>query len=60
MKVVTQNENEIRLHYLLRVAIIALRENAYLMDNIVYDESECDALCLADDLENELNLITQP
>ena len=55
MTIVTQNENETRLHYLIRVAIIALRENKYSMDSIKYDDAECDAECLADDLEIELN-----
>lgn len=55
MNIIEQKENETRLNYLVRVAIELLRENAYKMDTIVYDGYECDSLCLAEDLEIELN-----
>lgn len=50
---IIQEENESRKDYLIRVAIALLRENAFQMDSIYYDEAVCDAFCLADDLENE-------
>ena len=53
MKTVTQRQFEDRDLYLVRVAIQMLKENACLMGSIIYDEAECDALCLADDLESE-------
>ncbi len=52
MTTVTQNPNEDRKEYLIRVAIIMLRENAGIMNHIIFDEAECDAYCLADDLED--------
>jgi hypothetical protein len=55
MKTVTQKENEPRSKYLVRVSIEMLRENAGLINNIIFDEAECDAHCLADDLEIELD-----
>lgn len=46
--------HESRLQYLLRVTIVALREQA--PDAVLrYDEAECDGLCLADDLRTELD-----
>lgn len=56
MKSVAQKENESRKEYLIRVAITMLRDNAYGMKNIVFDEAECDAFCLAEDLENEFDI----
>jgi len=56
MKEVKQKENETRKDYLVRVAIIMLNENAYAMDSIIFDEAECDAFCLAEDLRTEFNL----
>jgi hypothetical protein len=52
----TPKENEIRKDYLIRVAIKFLRENAYSMSNVFYDDADCDAICLAEDLEIELEL----
>lgn len=56
MKEVKQKQNETRKDYLVRVAIIMLNENAYVMDSIIFDEAECDAFCLAEDLRIEFNL----
>ncbi len=56
MKTIIQKENESRKDYLVRVAIIMLRENADIMDTITFDEAECDAFCLADDLESEFDI----
>ena len=33
-----------------------LDENAYQIDTIEFDESECDAFCLAEDLRNEFDI----
>lgn len=57
MKKVTQQKHEPRLHYLVRVAIEMLRDNQYSIGTIHYDEAECDAACLAEDLQIELNQI---
>lgn len=48
---IKQKENESRLEYLLRVSIFYMQHH---IGSIRYDETECDSLCLADDLENEL------
>jgi hypothetical protein len=56
MTTVTQRENETRKDYLARVAFIMLHENAYQMDNIIFDEAECDAFCLAEDLRIEFDI----
>lgn len=53
MTIVKQEGNESRKDYLVRVAILMLRENAHKIDSIFYDEAVCDAGCLADDLEIE-------
>ena len=57
MTTVTLRKNESRKDYLIRVAIKMLNENGYDMPKeIIYDEAECDALCLAEDLRVEFNL----
>ena len=56
MTKVTQEENESRKDYLIRVAIAMLEENAYMIDAVIYDEAECDAFCLAEDLRIEFDL----
>lgn len=56
MEEIILKRNENRKDYLIRVAISMLRENGYSMETIVYDEAECDAFCLADDLEAEFDL----
>jgi hypothetical protein len=38
------------------VAIKMLDENAYQIDTIEFDEAECDAFCLAEDLRNEFDI----
>ena len=53
---VKQKENETRKNYLVRVAIKMLDHNGYGMDTIEFDESECDAFCLAEDLRNEFDV----
>ncbi len=59
MTTVIQKENESRADYLVRVAIEMLRENAHSMTSIIYDEAECDALCLAEELEECFDLNTE-
>jgi len=49
-------ENESRKEYLIRVAIAMLNRNAFTMEAIEYDEAECDAFCLAEDLRIEFNI----
>ena len=56
MRKVKQNKNETRKDYLVRVAINMLIDNAYEMESIIFDEAECDAFCLAEDLRTEFNL----
>lgn len=54
---ITQNENgpETRSQYLQRVTIQFLRENWEAHEcTIDYDETTCDGLCLADDIENAM------
>jgi hypothetical protein len=48
--------NETRKNYLVRAAIAILNENAYDMKTIIYDEAECDAFCLAEDLRCEFDI----
>lgn len=48
--------HETRLAYLLRVAISHIREHA--ADCVTeYDETDCDGSCLADELQNELDML---
>jgi hypothetical protein len=49
-------ENENRKDYLIRVAIAMLVESGYSIDAIEYDEAECDAFCLAEDLRIEFDV----
>lgn len=49
---ITTDENETRLMYLLRVAIAYVEANPYSM--IEYDETGCDGGCLAEELQDEL------
>jgi hypothetical protein len=56
MTTVTQREGESRADYLVRVAVIMLRENAFDMQGIIFDQAEGDGFCLADDLKNEFNI----
>ncbi len=58
MKPITPKENEPRTEYLVRVAIAMLEDNGWGMKSICYDEAECDALCLAEDLRIEFNIKT--
>lgn len=51
-----QRENETRKEYLVRVAIATLRDNGFSMNTTIFDEAECDAFCLADDLEAEFDI----
>lgn len=53
---VIQKEGESRKDYLIRVAIVMLRENGYNCEAVFYDGTECDAFCLADDLESEFEV----
>lgn len=53
---VKQKENETRKDYLVRVAIAMLSHNGYIIDEIEYDEVECDAFCLAEDLRIEFDI----
>ena len=53
---IQQMKNERRKHYLVRVAIEMLNENADSIDTIIYDDAECDAYCLADDLRIEFGI----
>ena len=53
---VKQKEDETRKDYLIRVAIAMLNENAYSIDSVEYDEAECDAFCLAEDLRIEFDV----
>lgn len=59
MKEVIQKEGEDRKDYLIRVAIAMLSRSAFSIDTIIYDEAECDALCLVEDLRAEFN-VKQP
>ena len=53
MTEVTLNPEETRKNYLIRVCIAMLLENSNKIDCIKYDEAECEAFCLAADLEAE-------
>lgn len=56
MTEIKQRADETRQNYLVRVAIAMLQENGYNMNTIIYDEAECDAFCLADDLRIEFDI----
>lgn len=56
MKTITPRKNESRKDYLIRVAITMLTENGYKIETIEYDEAECDAFCLAEDLKIEFDI----
>lgn len=56
MTILVPKENESRKDYLVRVTIEVLRENGWSMETINYDDAECDAFCLAEDLRIEFNL----
>lgn len=49
-------ENETRKDYLIRVVIAMLNENGYNIDAVEYDEAECDAFCLVEDLRIEFDV----
>lgn len=54
-----QRIHETRLAYLLRVAISHIREHA--ADCVTeYDGTDCDGSCLADELQNELEMLPGP
>ena len=53
---VKQKENENRKDYLIRVAIVMLNENGFTIDAVEYDEAECDAFCLVEDLRIEFDV----
>lgn len=53
MEKLIQRKDESRKEYLVRVAIIMLEDGADWIECVIYDDAECDASCLADDLRNE-------
>ena len=59
MKKINAKEQDFdsRKEYLIHVAIAFLRHEAGHMGTVEYDEAECDAYCLANDLENEFEMI---
>lgn len=51
---IEQQENEDRTAYLIRVAYTFIQENELVANQeIEYDETSCDAYCLADELMTE-------
>lgn len=56
MKEIVLKKDETRKDYLIRVTIAMLNESGYLIPAIKYDEAECDAFCLAEDLKNEFDV----
>lgn len=56
---IEQRHTETRLAYLLRVAIHHIREHA--ADCVTeYDGTDCDGSCLAEELQNELDMLPGP
>ena len=53
---ITQNINETRKDYLMRVAIELIRNSNAENEIIEYDEAECDGACLIDDMESALQM----
>lgn len=51
---IKQKENESRALYLSRVLLALMEETAAGEFTIEYDDAECDGLCLAKEIENEL------
>jgi hypothetical protein len=49
---VNQKDNETRTQYLLRVLGVYMFKYGY--DTIQYDDTECDGICLYDDIRTEL------
>tara|TARA_R110002012_G_scaffold288497_1_gene481256 strand:- start:44 stop:220 length:177 start_codon:yes stop_codon:yes gene_type:complete len=56
MTKVPQIKGESRKHYLARVAVIVLISSGFSIENFIYDEAECDAFCLADDMKIEFDI----
>ena len=52
---ITQNINETRKDYLIRVAIELINNSSAYSETIEFDEAECDGACLADDLQAVLD-----
>lgn len=58
MITVIQREGEKRADYLIRVAVAYLEEvNQFEVGYLTYDSAECDASCLATDLQDEFSHI---
>lgn len=53
---VTQRENESRKEYLIRAAIVMLENSAYRIESVDYDDANCDAYCLIQDLKIEFDI----
>lgn len=53
MTEITQNKDETRKDYLIRVVIKMLTESAHNIDPIFYDGEVCNAPCLVHDLKAE-------
>ena len=53
---VIQKKGESSKKYLVRVAIVMLEQGSDFIDTVKFDDAECDASCLADDLRIEFNL----
>ena len=53
---ITQQKEEDRLHYLARVLYYFMQETSAGEYTIDYDETNCDGLCLAQDILHELGL----
>lgn len=58
MQKITKKEGEDRKTYLARVAVALLEANDGTMteETIIYDDAECDASCLAEDMKNEFDI----
>ena len=56
MVTIKKRQGESRKEYLVRAAIEMLTASGYKIETIEYDDAECDAFCLADDLKNEFNI----
>jgi hypothetical protein len=52
-----QKQNESRKDFLIRIAIGYIRRSSDIVGFLMnYDNAECDGECLADDLEDELEV----
>jgi hypothetical protein len=56
MEKVKLQKGETRKNYLLRAVVAMLEQGTGILDEIHYDDAECDASCLIEDLKFEFRI----